>query len=468
MRWPLWMVLVAAVLWASGVRVVNAGLDVWTSIGPDGGSVSALAVDPTHPTTVYAGTFGGVFKSTDGGGSWRAANTGLTDFRVSALVIDPATPATLYAGTTFGGGVFKSTDGGGSWSPANIGLPNGVVQALAIDPTTPTTLYAGTAGGLYKSRNGGRFWRATGLTDDVSALAIDPATPTTLYAGTRQSGVFKSTDGGASWSAASTELVISYLGLYVYALAIDPQTPSTLYAGSGPEPGTGKGVFKSTDGGASWSALSRPRQGGVFTLAIDPATPSTLYAATEFGGVLKSTDGGASWSAAKSGLGDVSISALAIDPATPTTVLAGTSGDGLFKSTDGGASWSPANTGLTNPFIETLAMNPTTLYAGTYGSVFAMSRIESCRAAGSSLLWGRITHAGGLQGVPDVTVTLEGPNGCKNLVTTDAPGVFGFSTLGDGPYTLTPSQAGCTSSPPSEDVTIAGNSPQVSFLTTCP
>ena len=91
-----------------------------------------------------------MFKSTNGGGNW--INTGLTDTSVYALAIDPKTPATLYAGTD--GGVFKSTDGGMNWSAVNTGLTATGVHALAIDPQTPTTLYAGTYGGVFFIQQG--------------------------------------------------------------------------------------------------------------------------------------------------------------------------------------------------------------------------------------------------------------------------------------------------------------------------
>ena len=109
--------------------------------------INALAIDPVTPTTLYAGTWGGVFKSTDGGGNWSAVNTGENFPYVEALVIDSATPTTLYAGMNFGQGVFKSTDGGANWSTINTGLTATYVEELAIDPAAPTTLYAGTSGG---------------------------------------------------------------------------------------------------------------------------------------------------------------------------------------------------------------------------------------------------------------------------------------------------------------------------------
>jgi hypothetical protein len=130
----------------SQASTVTAGTNIWTSNGPEGGMVYALAIDPTTPSTVYAGTYyGGVFKSTNGGGAWSAVNTGLSSYSVSALAIDPTTPSTLYAGTS--GGVFKSTNGSEAWSAVISGLTSTDVSALAIDPATPSRLYAGTRGG---------------------------------------------------------------------------------------------------------------------------------------------------------------------------------------------------------------------------------------------------------------------------------------------------------------------------------
>ena len=136
--------LLALVMGVSQSYPVSAGTTVWENIGPEGGTVHALAIDPQTPTTLYAGTdSGGVFKSTDGGASWSAVNNGLTAAWVLALAIDPQTPTTLYAGT-YGGEVFKSTNGGASWSAVNNDLTAAWVWDLAIDPQTPTTLYVGT------------------------------------------------------------------------------------------------------------------------------------------------------------------------------------------------------------------------------------------------------------------------------------------------------------------------------------
>jgi photosystem II stability/assembly factor-like uncharacterized protein len=320
--------------------IVSAGTNVWTSIGPEGGNINALSIDPATPATLYAATGGGVFKSINGGGDWTAVNTDLTNTDVRALAINPQTPATLYAGTG-GGGVFKSINGGGNWTAVNTDLTNTIVRALAINPQTPATLYAGTGGG----------------------------------------GVFKSINGGGNWTAVNTDLT----NTYVPALAINPQTPAALYAA------TGGGVFKSTNGGGNWTAVyagfSDPSLVfyGAKGLVIDPATPDTLYAIITyvsspvvrfFDSVIKSTNGGGDWSIVYPSTSNRDVTALAIDPATPATLYAGTYGGGVFKSTNGGGNWAAFNTGLTNKFVSALAINPPNLYAGTIGGgVFAIQQV---------------------------------------------------------------------------------------------
>jgi hypothetical protein len=183
--------------------------------------------------------------------------------------------------------------------------------------------------GMYKSTNGGDSWSAVnnGMTNKfVNALVIDPADSLTLYAATNGGGVFKSENGGGLWSEVNTGLN-SFR--YVNALAIDQATPQTLYAGT-----NGGGVFISTDGGGSWSAVNTNLTNVyVNTLAIGATTPLSVYAGTSGGGVYKSIDGGGSWSEVNSGLGNNYgyISRLAMDPVTPQIVYAGTTAAGVFR-----------------------------------------------------------------------------------------------------------------------------------------
>src|SRR5919106_4537198 len=342
------------------------------------GYVYGLAVDESNPDIVYAATFGrGLFKTTNGGASWR--NIGLT--ALGAVVLDPADPRTIYAGATgayAGGiwsrsGVFKSTDGGMSWHAA--GLQGTNVDRLAIDPENPNIVYAGGEDGLFKSTDGGASWAAAGLHGKtIEGLTLDAQDPETIYAGTYPHGIFKSTDRGRTWRTLK-------LGQGANALALNPQNPATLYAG------TEGGILKSIDGAASWRRLqvSIPKTADVTGLAVDPENARTMYASTVVWagsttaydiGVLKSTDGGASWQAAGAGLGNPpNIFGLALDPLDPDTLYAGS-----FKTTDGAVSW--RSVGLpADASVYTLALDPkqqATLYAGTDEGIF-----KSTKAAGS-------------------------------------------------------------------------------------
>ncbi len=293
--------------------------------------ISAIAVAPSSPTIVYGGTSGTVFKSTDAGVNWFATN--LNAAFVRALAVDPTNSSVVYAGSE--AGVFKTTDGGSSWTR----LTSDITFSLAIDPGTPTVIYAGIVSGISKTTNGGGTWTPVFSSGAVRALAIDPSNTSIVYGG-RTNGVLKTTDGGANWVSMNTGLI----NLNVRTLAITSNAPGTIYAG------TLGGVFKTTNAAANWSAansgfltpytdnVSRlPAQ--VNGLSIDPSAPSTIYAATTnflvatgaypLSSILKSTDAGASWTAITNGFGSLNSGflAIAIDPTTPTRVYAGNNGD---------------------------------------------------------------------------------------------------------------------------------------------
>ena len=243
---------------------VVTGAGTWKSIGPYGGEISALAIDPQTTTTLYAGSSGGMFKSLNGGDSWSPINSGLSRADINTIVVDPVTPSTLYiAGQT--GGVFKSTNGGTTWTEINSGLKTtDQAISMAIDRTSTATVYVGTRyGGVFKSTDGGANWASAGMPAEfISVLVIDPATPTVIYVAT-SGGVFKSIDGGGSWNASNSGLPSS-----VHAVAIDPQNPSILYAGTWYD-----GIFKSTNGGGSWTKVYTHGYPGdaIIALAVDAA-----------------------------------------------------------------------------------------------------------------------------------------------------------------------------------------------------
>src|SRR6266481_3912910 len=148
---------------------------VWVSHGPESGPITAIAVAPTNPATIYAGAYG-VYRSTDGGATWSSASAGITDAFVADIVVDPTDPATVYVATS-SDGVLRTTDGGQTW--ASLGLTTLQVRTVAVDPTDPARLYVATynGGGIFASLDDGATWQAAsaGLgTQGVSALDIDP------------------------------------------------------------------------------------------------------------------------------------------------------------------------------------------------------------------------------------------------------------------------------------------------------
>src|SRR5262249_53569279 len=134
----------------------------------------------------------------DGGANWKLACNGLANGVVWSLVLVAGSPSTLFAATY--DGIFRSTDGGSSWTPVSSGLRSRFVVSLAVDPNSGT-LFAGTAAGIFKSADGGAHWGSVGhgLTNQfVSVLAMHPQSPGILYAGTN-GGVFKTADGAKTW-----------------------------------------------------------------------------------------------------------------------------------------------------------------------------------------------------------------------------------------------------------------------------
>ena len=139
--------------------------DSWSSLGPIGGAISSMAIDPENPEILYVGTASGrVFKSANGGQSWKSA--GRLDamiersrVAVNILVVDPAHPATLYA---VAGSLFKSTNSGASWTRSSDGLGGSQTTSLVMHADDPLTLYAGTyTGGIFKTGSGGSLWKAS-------------------------------------------------------------------------------------------------------------------------------------------------------------------------------------------------------------------------------------------------------------------------------------------------------------------
>ncbi len=257
------------------------------------GPVGAAAADPHDSNILYLGGSEGLFRSADGGNTWALLSRELRYPHV--LLVDPSEPGRLYVArrdlTSFLPlpGVFRSTDGGATWDKLAAGLGAERIFALALAPHRRGTLYAGSwAGRVYKSVDGGDTWSPAAsepvrasprdAAETVGQLAVSPVDGA-LYALEPYGGAFKSTDEGATWQQVNADSGW---------LAIDPQRGDLYLAG--------RRLQHSTDGGRTWADISaglpyNPQTGGYATywIAVDP---DSLIFYTRY---HRSTDGGASW-----------------------------------------------------------------------------------------------------------------------------------------------------------------------------
>ena len=248
--------------------------------------------------------------------------------RVVAAAGSAARHDEYWMGTT-GGGVFKTTDGGHTWAPASDKYFGGTVGAIAVSASNADVVYVGTGeyplrgnvsrgDGVFKTTDGGRTWTALGLaaTQQIARVVVHPTNPDIAYVAALghafgpnpERGIYKTTDGGRSW----TRVLSRNDSTGASDLAMDPSNPEVLYAAfwqvlrtpwSLSSGGTGDGLFKTTDGGAHWTELTAnpglPRGlWGNIGLAVSPAKPARVWAIIEAdsGGVYRSDDGGATWS----------------------------------------------------------------------------------------------------------------------------------------------------------------------------
>jgi len=298
--------------------------------------------------------------------------------------LDPSNPQTMYLGQD--GGLYKSTDAGAHWTPILQGKPPQATSTIdsleptsvAVDPLHPQTVYLGTLfDGIYKSTDGGASWApaGAGATGFVRLIAIDPTNTTTLYAGT-DAGLYKSTDGAITWNP--TGLVAEPTeAFYIYNVVLNPAAPATVYAA------TTRGVVKTIDGGSTWAAMNNgfPPNSGVYAVVIDPANTLTLYAATNDDNVApyRTSDGGAHWTEGQwpAPLPNdfLYVECMLVDPLVHSTIWAGTD-EGILVSRDSGATWAAPATGLPLTSVRWLAADSAgTLYATSGGGLpdaFAM------------------------------------------------------------------------------------------------
>jgi photosystem II stability/assembly factor-like uncharacterized protein len=270
--------------------------------------------------------------------------------QVNALVVDPTNLHVLYAGTGAygsGSGVYKSEDAGLTWYLASDGLPDEDVEALALSHDASPTLYAAAdSGDIFVSTNGAESWSQLGnaeLMGFENRLAVAPSDGNVLFIVKDTRGVARSSDGGYNWWPVGKGLPQDEHGDVnaAQSLAIDPTDANVVYLGTGWGSFSGNGVYKSIDGGETWSSSNKGMLDyGITALAVNPVDPQIVYAGGDDGELFKSINGGATWSDLTTQLPDqTSIHDIAIDPITPETIYLLCERVGIFISKDGGATW---------------------------------------------------------------------------------------------------------------------------------
>ena len=246
----------------------------------------AVAIDPQDSSVLYLAGYSAAdnaLKSVNGGASWTV--TGIPTVYFKFFSVNPQNTAVVYA-LSDRMGVYKSVDAGKSWHASNGGLNAMAVESLAVGQQSPAVLYAGSQAAVLKSASGGREWMDISMTANSSMgaryLTIDPQKPSTVYGGVES--IHRTTNAGASWKPLNT-------GYTAQVMVVDPQAPFIAYAGT-----YDSGVIKSTDGGASWGGVSAGLPDVSFpALAIDVNYPAVLYAGSDGKGIFKSTDSAATW-----------------------------------------------------------------------------------------------------------------------------------------------------------------------------
>ncbi len=357
----------------------------WRMIGPfRGGRTRAVTGVPGQPNVFYIGHGdGGVWKSDDYGRTWTPIFDAEPTQSIGAIGVAPSDPNIIYVASgeglqrpdlSVGNGIYKSNDGGKTWT--HLGLRDSEqISALAIDPHDPNRIFAAVLGhpygpnperGIFRSTDGGQTWQKVLYKDENTGgndVKVDPSNPQIVYAtlwearqgpweynnayGGTEGGIFKSTDGGATWRELKNGLPQGIVQAYV---AIAPSLPSRLYATvamtleSGYESAKGLGVYRSDDAGGNWRRITddpRPAMriggGDLPVPAVDPKNPDIVYSASIV--TVRSTDGGKTWMSLRGAPGGDDYQNIWINPENPDIIIL-VSDQGAIVTVNGGQTWS--------------------------------------------------------------------------------------------------------------------------------
>jgi photosystem II stability/assembly factor-like uncharacterized protein len=425
--------IAAFVTQAALAQTVPASADGmrWRLIGPfRAGRTAAISGVPSQPGTFYfAATNGGVWKTVDYGRTWKPIFDREDTGSVGALAVAPSDPNVIYAGSgeglrrpdlSVGDGIYKSTNAGATWT--HLGLRDGQqINAIAVDPHDSNRVFAAVIGhpygpnaerGLYRSVDGGVTWqRVLGKDENTGAVTvvIDQKNPNVVYAALwasrnppwrltdvlqlwQNGGLYKSTDGGTTWTQLRQGLPN---GAGRIGLAISPADSNRLYAWV--NDANGCGIYRSSDAGANWTKVNSEERvcgrGDDFSgIAADPVNIDEVYATNTT--TYRSVDGGKTWTGIKGAPGGDDYHSIWIDPNNRNIILLGVD-QGATLSTDGGQTWSSWYNQPTAQFYHVITDNrfPYWVFGGQQESGSA----EVASRSDDGSIWIRYWHPVGAQ-----------------------------------------------------------------------
>lgn len=414
----------------------------WRAVGPKmvGGRIEAIAVAPDDPFTIYAGGAGNLWKTTNNGITWTPVFEHEDAFAIGDVAVAPSNADVVwvgtgevqprYAGFAFSGtGVFRSTDGGATWR--NMGLRDSHhIPKILIDPNNPDVVFVAAMGhqwtpneerGVFRTTDGGRSWAKVLYVDDTTGvidMAMDPSDAKTIYAAAwhlpagPQSAIYRTTDGGATWTKLTHGLPAGPLGRM--GLAVAPGRPSTVYAFIDnqmplPRPRqdrriVGAELYRSDDRGDTWHRANGDDLYAVFTeygwkfcdVRVSPDNRDDVYILGNRG--YHSTDGGRTFEPfgeqilrlhdTEGKVLHLDQHEIWIDPRNPDRVIVGNDG-GVFMSYDRARTWLHVNNLPISQFyaVDTDMQEPYTIYGGTQddAAVYGPSDVPLADAAAD--LW---------------------------------------------------------------------------------
>lgn len=338
----------------------------WQVVGPGGGDVRVVAVDPKDKDRLYISTLDGqIYTSANAGGDWKLlVNLNRPRLVLDQLFVDSRDSNVIYTSGNRHkdpGGFFKTTDGGATWKEAKE-LRKESIHSMVQSSLDPNIILVGTIEGVWISKNSGDDWKrieSKTMPINIDSLAIDPRSVDTIYAGTWWRP-YKTTDGGKNWRLIKDGMIDDS---DVFAVTIDQKNPDHVVASAC------SGIYESFNQGEKWAKIQGIPSQSRRTRDIlqHPTMPGTLYAATTEGFWMKSSAGKWALTTQK----DLEINSIAVHPDAPNRVFIGTNNYGVMVSNDGGKNFAMTNDNFTSRFTYSVTPDierPNRIYATTHNT----------------------------------------------------------------------------------------------------